>query len=361
MTQPAAGSAQLTIITTNRCNAACSHCIMCSGKGRKETLTFAQIKKTIDQMRKLSGGNFVLIFTGGEPTLLGEDLFEAIAYADGFGIPSRIVTNAHWAKTPQAAEKMVRTLRECGLFEINISTDDYHVKYVPFSNVKNAWKACHNKGFNAVVMGVSYSDKSKITPDYVEAQFNEKLQRRFNKAEKELPFEKRDKDGTIYGISNSRVVNLGRAAEELDDKTFKYKTHARSLLGRCATVMSTVTVSPSNHLWACCGFECGDGSALDLGDLSKSSMASIIKRNEKNVVVQAIKTMGPMFLKDFLTSIEPGLVFKERYTCACDLCKDIVMNENALSVIKKHKKDLWAKIEESKSFLEIISCDGSRQ
>lgn len=351
MGQPQTGPAQLTIITTNRCNAACSHCIMCSGKKRKETLTFDQIKKNIDQMKRIAKQGFVVIFTGGEPTLLGDDLFESIAYADGLGIPSRIVTNAHWAKTPQDAERMVETLAECGLKEINISTDDYHVKYVPFSNVKNAWDACHNKGFNAVVVGVSHSENDKITPDYVEKQFDEKLQRRFDRAGVERPFRKRDKDGTIYAMSNAQVMRLGRAAEELDDKSFKYKRNLRSLCGRCSTIMSSVTVSPGNHVWACCGFECGDGGALDIGDLSKASMSSILKKGKENLLVQALGTLGPMNLKNYLSELEPDLVFRDKYTCVCDLCKDVVKNEQALCAIEKHKKEIRNKIKEVKAFL----------
>ncbi|WP_290737591.1 radical SAM protein [Fibrobacter sp. UBA3718] len=358
MEQSIARPAQLTIITTNRCNAACSHCIMCSGKGRKEILTFDQIKNNIDQMKKVSRGPFVLIFTGGEPTLLGEDLFESIAYADSLGIPSRIVTNAHWAKTRQDAERMVQTLAECGLSEINISTDDYHVKYVPFSNVKNAWKACHGKGFHAVIVGVSYSKESKITPEFVEAQFNEKLQRRFNSKERELPLDKRDKDGTIYAISNTWVTKSGRAAEELSDKSFKFKRNTNFFLGKCPTIMSSVIVSPSNHVWACCGFECGDGSALDIGDLSKATMNSIVKKAEKNIVIQAIKYLGPLQLKDCLASIDPDIEFKNKYTCVCALCEDIVKNERALATIKSHKDELWERIKLAKSLSELTKVNG---
>jgi len=36
---------------------------------------------------------------------------------------------------------MVGRLRDAGLHEINISTDDYHLPFIPFDHVVNAWQA----------------------------------------------------------------------------------------------------------------------------------------------------------------------------------------------------------------------------
>ena len=43
------------------------------------------------------------VFTGGECTLLGEDLFKSIKLAKSMGLMTRIVTNGFWAKTEKTA------------------------------------------------------------------------------------------------------------------------------------------------------------------------------------------------------------------------------------------------------------------
>ncbi|MBR6184561.1 MAG: radical SAM protein [Bacteroidales bacterium] len=339
--------AQLNFITTNRCNAACSHCIMCSGNKRKETLTYAQIKKDIDRMYRLRGSSFAVIFTGGEPTLLGEDLLEAIAYADSLDVTTRIITNAHWARTPELAKSKLQELAECGLCEINISTDDYHAKYIPFEYVKNAWFAAKGMGFNSVIIGCCYSDDSTITPDYIESQFGEKLQHRFESPGKEAKLDKRSEDGTIYAMSNTHVQKLGRASKELDDSSFYFNEDRSAFYGKCPTIMKTATVSPGNHLWGCCGFECGDGGLLDMGDLSKYSLNALIKKSEKSLIVASLKTFGPMFLVDFVESKDPTVRFKERYSCVCAICEDLLRNEKAIQVINANRKELWDTIKAS--------------
>src|SRR5262249_44968158 len=130
----------VTILTTDKCTARCRHCCMNSSPERSNKLSYAQIEHVLSQLF----ANYrmkVVVFAGGEPTLLGDDLLAAITYCKKNGIVSRIVTNAYWADTPEDALAKCKELRAAGLDELNISMDDYHEPYVPFANVKRAWEA----------------------------------------------------------------------------------------------------------------------------------------------------------------------------------------------------------------------------
>ena len=129
---------QLTILTTSRCTARCGHCSVNSAPGRRDRLTWEQMCQAIDELDSLNHLS-VVIFAGGEPTLLGDELLNAIAHTDSLGISSmHLVTNAYWAVSPKQARAKLIELREAGLAELNISADDFHLPYIPFERVEYA-------------------------------------------------------------------------------------------------------------------------------------------------------------------------------------------------------------------------------
>ncbi len=75
----------LTVILTNRCNAACDHCCMNSGPNRKETLETSTIKTAIDQLHD-ENSLAVIVFAGGEPTLAKSVLRQSLRHCQSKGI-----------------------------------------------------------------------------------------------------------------------------------------------------------------------------------------------------------------------------------------------------------------------------------
>src|SRR5215475_2056910 len=100
----------LTVITTNKCTARCEHCCINSGPERSEKLDFIGIKRIIDEFneqRKLT----LVVFAGGEPTVLKNELHKAISYCREKKILTRMVTNASWAITPDKAKRTLQKFR----------------------------------------------------------------------------------------------------------------------------------------------------------------------------------------------------------------------------------------------------------
>lgn len=133
---------QITVLTTSKCTAACKHCCMNSSPERDDMLSWEQLEKILTQaFSELGNGLKLIIFAGGEPMLLGKDLYKAIQLCKQQGLATRIVTNAYWATSPRVARLKLSELKEAGLDEVNISTDDYHLPFIKLTNVRYAYEA----------------------------------------------------------------------------------------------------------------------------------------------------------------------------------------------------------------------------
>jgi hypothetical protein len=65
-------------------------------------------------------------------------LLDAIALLTELRLGSRIVTNGHWARTENDAARWIEDLVSAGLNELNLSTGDEHLEWVPIESVARA-------------------------------------------------------------------------------------------------------------------------------------------------------------------------------------------------------------------------------
>lgn len=100
---------------TNRCNSRCKTCKTIQLPHKNEMST-DQIKKVITDLKKWLGP-FILVFTGGEPTLR-KDLWELISFANSLGIRTVLSTNG-----TLITKKNLHLLAKSGLKDIKISLD----------------------------------------------------------------------------------------------------------------------------------------------------------------------------------------------------------------------------------------------
>lgn len=351
---------QLTVLTTSRCTAACGHCSMNSSPDRRDRLSFDTIRTTIDELHAHSPLG-VVIFAGGEPTLMGETLLDAIAHADGLGIMTRIVTNASWAISDAKAEAKILELRQAGLGELNISADDYHLPWIPFENVKRAWRAAKSRGFYSVVIANCYGPNSLVTPDYIMEELCERLPMRFDDQGANVSLPSVAADGTVYMLSNSYLQRLGRAHSEIADHDLIYPHDQNDLAGSCPWAVRSAALSPQGRLVACCGMEAEHNQVLDFGPVQPGAVQSMIDLANRNVLVNAIALLGPLFVQQFVRSRREDLVFRERYSTVCEICEDLVSRTAVTDALDDHIAELAAVVGLARLTLErtkeeVILC-----
>lgn len=330
---------QLTVLTTSQCTARCGHCSVSSGPDRRDKLSFEQIREAIDQLCAVSPLSLV-IFAGGEPTLLGEHLYNSIAYADSLGLSTRMVTNASWATSQERARAKITEFRECGLRELNISADDFHLPFIPFSRVINAWNASKGMGFLSVCIANCSGPRSVVTPQYICDQIGEDLPTIYDEDGDRAAIASPSSDGTAYMLSNARLQRLGRAHATIPYDDIPLASSETALDTPCPWAVRSAALSPKNHLVACCGMEAEHNQVLDFGDASNNPVAELVARADNDVLVNSIAYMGPMFLKRFIQSKAPEVSFRECYGAVCELCEHIVSRSETVDVLRRHSAEL---------------------
>ncbi|MCG8365194.1 MAG: hypothetical protein MJA27_17925 [Pseudanabaenales cyanobacterium] len=314
-----------------------------SPERKGERLSFEQIKDAVTSLHSLNPLQ-VVIFAGGEPTLLSEDLLESVAYIDSLGIATRIVTNASWAITPEKARSMLISLREAGLREINFSVDDYHLPFISFEKVKNAWFASKGLGFQSVVLANCWGHRSTITPQYIMDRLGEKLPQRFDDDGYSLPIAPPYSDGTVYMLSNSKIQNLGRSHEELDRADIPYPDSQEELNVGCPWAVKSAALSPKGHLVACCGMEAENNEVLDFGDASTTPASDLVKFADNQVVINVVSFFGLIYLKNFIQERNPDIPFLKKYASVCEICEHIVTRPECIEVLRKNSGKLAASV-----------------
>lgn len=322
----------LAVITTNRCNATCDHCISASSPERAETLTFAQIRKAVDEVNAINR-LLNVTFSGGEPTLLGDELLESIAYCSDMGISTRVVTNGKWAKSPQVAARKIRELREVGLAELNVSCDDYHLRDIPIERVKYAWDAAHGQGFKAVVLANASGVGAKITPDFLESYLEGPIHRCYDESGLRLPLPEPASDGTLYLLSNSTLNLLGRGTELIPVERVKKRSLAQ-FQGYCDLAWRDMAITPSGEIGSCCGCEIDRNPVLRAGRL-EDGVLEALQRADDNVLIAAISVLGPSYLKQVVEAARPDIRFRDCYSNACEICEEVTSRADVLEALRE--------------------------
>lgn len=113
------------LLLTYKCNLECDHCFLYSGPNAEGTLTLPQIRRVLDESRRIGTVEWIY-FEGGEPFLFYPSMLEGIRLAQDMGFKVGIVTNAYGAISEEDAELWLRPLADLGVAYLSISDDSFH-------------------------------------------------------------------------------------------------------------------------------------------------------------------------------------------------------------------------------------------
>src|SRR5512140_1959645 len=156
----------LVLSCTYKCPIQCRYCGAECGPKQTDRLSLADMLGLIDTVHSF-GRLELVVFTGGEPFLMRDDLLEAVEHSARKGLATRIVTNAFWATSPRRALELMTMFQGAGLTEINLSCDDYHQAFIPLERIKFANQACTELGIPCLI-GHKVMKDYKITVDHLE-------------------------------------------------------------------------------------------------------------------------------------------------------------------------------------------------
>ncbi|WP_436845475.1 radical SAM protein [Streptomyces sioyaensis] len=313
----------LSLLLTLRCTAECAECGTHSSPRVRTRLPEAEAARLIDEA---AADNYNLIaFTGGEPMLYGIGLRRLIQRATDHAMPSRMVSNAFWARTPDKAARALEPLVEAGLSELNVSTGDEHARFVPIERVLHAVRAGLDHGLLCAVM--------------IETRAANRVNRR-TLCEHPLfqeTFSPHEQESLTFCESPWMPLDEHEHFTYPDGMTI----NAGNLFRRtgCDSVIDTVTVLADGRIMACCGLGTQSIPELQVGHVSTDGVRESRSRAEADFLKRWIRDEGPERILAWAAAKDPRILWEDQYAHRCQACKRLYSDPLVADVVREHYEE----------------------
>lgn len=328
----------LSLITTYKCSAACSNCCFECSPQRKEKLPLQTALTHIDNAISTFKEIGVVVLTGGECFLDLEYLLTLIRHIHSLNLVCRVVTNGFWAKSKEIALNILTQCKEAGLNEINFSTGDDHLEYVPLECVKTGIDAASKLNLTVVVNIESGKDRIFNVDEFVK---DENIAELVNSDGSTLP-----KLTIINGVWMPFTQEALPFLPKLDKDVFHPSKD------RCKNLFTALTISPTNRLLACCGLPVLYLQHLDLGNLDKNSITTLYNKQFDDFIKIWLFVDGPykilLFIGEKLKTTIPEC---EVLSHTCFYCAALFTNPIYLQTVQKYYSEVFASVMLRYSFL----------
>ncbi len=318
----------LSLMVTYQCNIACRHCGPYCGPRERDWMSADEMRDLIAQAGELGAGN--VVFTGGEPTLLGDDLPRLLRFIrDETPIASsRLVTNGKWAVTYDAARRLAERWREAGLEEMNISCGEYHQEFVPLSSVANAYRACRDAGYPTVLLAGEFlaPGRGRLEPEDLKAAVGEDLI---------PPALMSPYVGRVHGMSCGAAMPYGRGAGQVPPGATRRQA-LEKIQGPCGDILAAITAHPNGKTTACCGIMVRDESLLNIGNWRRERLRPLLEAAHQDLILNWIRYLGLHDMRRWLLAKAPDLAFRDTYSSICDLCAEMIYDPRCRDLLVAH-------------------------
>ena len=259
------------LIYSRYCIARCDHCGSSSGPHVRGVMPMDTVARCLDDIRAFDIDS--VIITGGEPLAFHDEICCIGKMARDHGLSMQVCTNAFWAKTPEKAYQHLQDLVASGLVHLMLSTDRFHVKYVPVESVINAATAAGELGISCQVAVPS------MARDWDSLSLVTRL--------------RQETDACVY---THPVHPVGRAESFSWQQLRWNKPEVRG-----CELLGHIEVDFDGKVSACpTGADYGAENQLVLGKLEENSLHNIITRYQSTLIYYVIGSYGPLGLQYLL-------------------------------------------------------------
>lgn len=330
---------------TDQCPIQCKFCGAECGPDGKDSLSLDDMISVIDKVYDY-GKLQMVVFTGGEPTLLGKDLISAIEYCSDKNLWTRIVTNAFWAHTAQKAENVLQSFIDAGLSEINLSCDDYHQEFIPLDRIKYANDACIKLDLPCLI-GHKIMKDYTLSIDYLENYLGHPL----------TVFDPLNDNPKNNIISTGYTVPVAKDMHQIPDKDILYPDAEHVWKGPCKTLLQRVIITPRKELSICCGMIRRNVEEIVFGSLEKCSLEELIITAHQDLIVNWLALEGPYGIMKFILKKNPEIVFRKQYVNICHLCSEIFTRDDCRNVLLSHAAEKITEIYLERGLYDFIRTE----
>ena len=320
------GARSLSVMLTYACPAACKDCGTVSSPNDKNHVDLPTVLSAIDQAAGLQFAN--VVFTGGEATLRWDDLLASIRHAAGKGLKTRLVTNAHWATSPEESLKYVRLLIDAGLDELNFSTGDEHIRFIPLEHVAYATAAALTQPISVSVMielrAERQVNKEKFLSHPVIQSLPAEVVGRVN-------------------IFESPWMPLSPSRREQYPEGMAVDAKNVHVKKGCDSVLQTYVLAGDGRVAACCGLGMRLIKELNVGQArGEDFLARAVEDSESDFFKVLLHYRGPEKILAWAASKNPEIKWEGMYAHKCQACLRLYQDPAVREVVKQHYTELYA-------------------
>lgn len=268
-------------------------------------MTFDYAKKYIEQIIDIPSIEWIS-FTGGEPFLLPSVLHKIIKFSAGNGLKTECVTNGSWATNYEETERRLNVLKNNGLNVLNISVDDFHQEFIPFSKVQNCFEASKKIGLKTIIMSTAKRTSklrlkeivSRLGSDSIKIIGEDDPQEKFSSLAVETPF-----------------IPIGRGAN-IPQK--EWLIGGAPIEGPCRLLLKDIGIDPTGELLACCSAASFQENGR-LGNIGETDIRKLLDIASRKPLFKTIGQEGLVGLADKI-----DLQWKNRFVSRCHLCYEVL-------------------------------------
>ena len=154
---------KLHILLTYNCSLKCKHCYVYSDQKAPGKISLSQISHFLNEGRKMEGIEWVY-FGGGEPFTQYPLLLKAIQRARKLDYRVGVETNGYFARTDEAALRLLRPLANMGVEDLRVSNDAMHYQNPWTSPANRALSAAHTLGIPTTLVRIATPGKTGDNP-----------------------------------------------------------------------------------------------------------------------------------------------------------------------------------------------------
>ncbi|SCY30808.1 radical SAM protein [Alkaliphilus peptidifermentans] len=306
---------QLGLVYTLNCNASCGSCCFECHPNVESKMKLEDAFDFIRQAAESLAFNKVGI-SGGEALLYEDEVFEIIKYARSYGFETALTTNGFWGKTVQHALLKLKLLKEKGLTDLIVSTDEFHQPFVSYDYIENIFIA------NEIV------------------QIPLKV---YDVVIKGTPIHPLRKKYDHYTWHRGSCEPMGRGKQTIHADDYIYGDFS----GRC-TNANKLTIMPDGSSYPCCspGIQL---RGMQLGSVFDLSVDQLLKVKDNSTFLDIMIWRGPKWLKEAGEAMGCLLQNKQnKYVSICHLCHEIAGDVAFLERMEPYMKDFLVDINYSK-------------
>ncbi|WP_336203710.1 radical SAM protein [Nonomuraea sp. LPB2021202275-12-8] len=312
----------MTILGTYKCTARCENCCFDSNPFLTERLSLPEILQFIQEAAELPTCKMV-VFSGGECFLLGDDLVTAVAYATSLGMITRCVTNGFWAKHPEHGRTRLEPLVRAGLKELNLSTGDYHQRWVSQDTVVNAACLATDFGLPTVIM-VELQRERRVTAADIAG--DPRMAGRL----------KRDNPSLRILESPWMPMDHNDIIEQSENRMLSQRTlHMR---GGCTSVLNTVVITPHRRFGFCCGLSREKIPELN-ADWAPGTFNDLVEAGNADFMKIWLWVDGPDRILAWAATKDSRIEWENRYSHHCQTCLALFSDQYIRDVIREHYRE----------------------